>query len=152
MSIKASARSNLARWLDRLQPSESVVLGGAALLVGLTSGIGVWLFKRLIDLAHLVVFGELGTFLGKLGIWTVALLPMLGGLVVGLVVHYFIGEERHHGSCGAGGRAIALSPRTGQGRRRCALDWFRRISGAGRPVSPNRVEPRLDVRPVASSF
>lgn len=100
MTIKDSALSNLARWLDRLQPSESVVLGGAALLVGLTSGIGVWLFKRLIDLAHLVVFGELGTFLGKFGIWTVALLPVLGGVVVGLVVHYFIGEERHHGVAG----------------------------------------------------
>jgi len=85
MSIKASARSNLARWLDRLQPSESVVLGGAALLVGLTSGIGVWLFKRLIDLAHLVVFGGLGTFLGKLGIWTVALLPMLGVIEASLL-------------------------------------------------------------------
>ena len=100
MATKNSLASNLTPWLDRLQPSESVVLGGAALLVGLTSGVGVWLFKRLIDLAHLVMFGELGTFLGRWGIWTVALLPALGGVVVGLIVHYLIGEERHHGVAG----------------------------------------------------
>ena len=35
------------------------MLGGAALVVGLTSGAGVWLFKRLIDLAHLAKSGLL---------------------------------------------------------------------------------------------
>jgi hypothetical protein len=33
-----------------------MVLGGTALIVGLTSGIGVWLFKRLIDLSHWAAF------------------------------------------------------------------------------------------------
>jgi CIC family chloride channel protein len=102
---------NITRWLDRWQPSETFVLGGASLLVGLLGGAGVWLFKRLIDLVHLVVFGDAGTLLSKAGMWTVALLPVLGGLVTGLILHFFVGEERHHGVAGiiesvalAGGR------------------------------------------------
>ncbi len=53
--------------LDRLQLSESSMMGGAALLVGLTSGAGVWLFKRLIDLAHGLAFDGLGAALSPLG-------------------------------------------------------------------------------------
>jgi hypothetical protein len=51
--MKTSWWQIISRWKNRWQPSESIVLGGAALFVGLTSGAGVWLFKRFIDLAHL---------------------------------------------------------------------------------------------------
>lgn len=119
MDLKPSFPGSLTRWLDsvwhsvgdRWQPSEPVILGGAALLVGLASGAGVWLFKQLIELAHWLAFGEIGGILGRLGAWTVFLIPVLGGLVVGLMLHFFIGEERHHGVAGimesvalAGGR------------------------------------------------
>ncbi len=102
---------NISKLLDRLQASEAVVLGGAALLVGLTSGAGVWLFKRLIDLAHWLAFDLLAANLSAWGAWTVILAPVLGGLCVGLIAYYLIGEERHHGVAGimesvalAGGR------------------------------------------------
>ncbi len=98
----------IMRWLDRWQPSEWVVLGGTALLVGLTSGIGVWLFKRLIDLVHTVMFARLGMALSTWGTWAIALIPLIGGLVVGLIVHFFIGEERHHGVAGIM-EAVALA-------------------------------------------
>ncbi len=101
----------VTRWLDRFQLSEAYLLGGAAALVGLTSGMGIWLFKRLIDLAHWAAFEELAPRLAAYGPWTIALAPLLGGLLVGLVKHHFIGEERHHGVAGimevvalAGGR------------------------------------------------
>jgi CIC family chloride channel protein len=104
--------------------------------VGLTSGIGVWLFKRLIDLAHLAVFGELGTFLGKFGIWTVALLPVVGGVVVGLIVHYFIGEERHHGVAGIM-EAVALGGGRLRYRRMPAKAVAAALSiGSGASVGP----------------
>lgn len=106
-----SGNFNFSKWLDRLQPSEAVVLGGAALLVGLTSGAGVWLFKRLIDLAQWLAFDQLVGSLSPLGAWTVVLAPVVGGLCVGLIAYFFIGEERHHGVAGimesvalAGGR------------------------------------------------
>jgi CIC family chloride channel protein len=98
-------------WLNRWQPSEAVLMVGTGMLVGLTGGAGVWLFKRLIDLAHLTFFNLLGTSLNRLGGWSVALIPMLGGLVVGVIAFKLIGEERHHGVAGimeaaalAGGR------------------------------------------------
>jgi CIC family chloride channel protein len=98
----------LKRWLDRLQPSESVILGALALIVGITSAAGVWLFKRLIDLVQQLMFNLLGSTLAPLGGWTVLLLPVLGGLAVGLLLHFFVGEERHHGVAGIM-EAVALA-------------------------------------------
>lgn len=100
-----------SHWINRWQPSEGVILVGSGLAVGLMAGAGVWLFKQLIDLAHLAFFGWMGSLLARLGTWTIILIPTLGGVVVGLVVHHFIGQERHHGVAGvmeaaalAGGR------------------------------------------------
>jgi CIC family chloride channel protein len=98
----------LRRSLDRLQSSETVILSGLALIVGLASGAGVWLFKRLIDLFHQLAFTNLVNVLAPLDGWTVVLIPVIGGLVVGLILHYFIGEERHHGVAGIM-EAVALA-------------------------------------------
>jgi chloride channel protein, CIC family len=101
----------MIRWFTRKQPSEAVILGGVAILIGVMAGAGVWCFKRLIDLVHWVVFDQLGNWLAFLGRWNVFLLPVIGGLLVGLIAHFLIGEERHHGVAGiieavalAGGR------------------------------------------------
>jgi CBS domain-containing protein len=98
----------LKHWLERWQPSESLVLIAIALLVGLTSGAGVWLFKWLIEITHQLAFGQLGEMLAQWGGWTVFLIPALGGLIVGLIVHLYIGEERHHGFAGIM-EAVALA-------------------------------------------
>lgn len=106
------------RWLARLQPSGLVLLSAAAVAVGLVTGIGIWLFKQLITWTHIAAFAWLGGPLGRLGPWTVALLPALGGLAVGWLWQRFIGEERYHGVAGimeatalAGGRlAYRLAP------------------------------------------
>ncbi len=90
----------LLRLIERWQPSESVLLGGAALVVGLLSGVGVWLFKLLIQAANYVAFTWLGTALGILGSWARLFVPVIGGLVVGLIVVYLIGEEKYHGVAG----------------------------------------------------
>lgn len=101
----------MKHWLERFQPSEAAFLGASALVVGITSAAGIWIFKWMIDLVHRLAFDKLGAVMAPLGSWTVALLPVLGGLVVGSILHFFIGEERHHGVAGimesvalAGGR------------------------------------------------
>jgi len=88
------------RWLDRYQISDSAVLGAVALGLGLATGIGIWGFKELIHLSDQFFNEFLGGFLETYGIWTLALIPVLGGLIVGLVQHYLIGHERHHGVAG----------------------------------------------------
>lgn len=86
--------------LDRFHPSESMILGALAVVVGLTSAAGVWLFKWMIDLVHQLAFEQIGGALQPLGSWAVLLLPIIGGLIVGLLLHFLIGEECYHGVAG----------------------------------------------------
>lgn len=96
-SLKGAWISRVRRWLDRASLPEPLVFGAAAIGVGLLSGIGVWLFKQLIDGVRTIMFTGLGGWLAPAGKWTIALLPVLGGLLVGLVSQYLIGKERYHG-------------------------------------------------------
>lgn len=89
-----------------------MILVATGLLVGLTGAIGVWLFKKLIDLAYWVFFVLPEAYLGSYR-WLVIFIPVLGGLIVGLLIHFFIGEERHHGVAG-----IMESAALGGGRLR----------------------------------
>lgn len=104
----AQLRRKFLDWWDRLQPSESVLLGGTALVVGLLSGAAVWLFKEAIDLVHQLLLVDLVAILARFGNWTVIFIPILGGLIVGAIIHHFIGEERYHGVAGIM-EAVALA-------------------------------------------
>ena len=88
------------RWIDRYQISDSAVLGAVAIGLGLATGIGVWLFKEMILLSHNFFLEWLGGLLATYGAWTIALIPLLGGLLVGLIQFHFIGIERYHGVAG----------------------------------------------------
>ncbi len=122
--------------LDRIQPSEFLVLGGMALAVGITSAAGVWLFKWLIDFFQLLAFDRFGVALNNLGGWTVMLVPVLGGLVVGLLLHFFIGKERHHGVAGIM-ESVALSGGRLRYKRIPAKTLAAAISiGSGASVGP----------------
>ncbi|MEZ4868389.1 MAG: chloride channel protein [Caldilineaceae bacterium] len=103
--------NRVVRWLNRWQPSEAVVLGGAAILVGLTSGLGIWIFEHLIEWTQKVAFEIVGEQLTAWSSWLIVLVPVIGGVIVGLIGQHLIGEERHHGVAGimesvalAGGR------------------------------------------------
>ncbi|MDE1889691.1 MAG: chloride channel protein [Planctomycetota bacterium] len=127
--IKLFSPNKIILWLNRQQFSESVALAVIAILVGLTSGIGVWLFKQLFnvifqcafegidtplgllhhkkiilqvinDLVHWIEFDKMGSILGLVGNWMIYLVPVIGGLVVGLISHFFIGKERYQGIAG----------------------------------------------------
>jgi CIC family chloride channel protein len=100
--------SKLHLLFERGLINETMILSIVALLVGVASGAGVWLFKQLIDLAHMIAFDWLGGALRPLGTWTVVVVPALGGLVVGLIIYFFVGEERHHGIAGIM-EAVALA-------------------------------------------
>ncbi len=105
---KMNSIKSLARWIDRVQPSETVVMFALAIVVGVTTGAGVWLFKQLIEIANHLFFGVLGGALSPLGGWSVLLIPTIGGLIVGVLIVLFVGEERHHGVAGIM-EAVALA-------------------------------------------
>ena len=88
------------RWLDRYQFSDSAILGTVAVGVGLTTGMGVWLFKHMIELSHEIFLGWLAGLVTALGPWLIFIIPTLGGLLVGIIQTYLIGPERYHGVAG----------------------------------------------------
>ena len=136
MHIRNSLAASLPRWLDRVQPSESAVLGGAALVVGLMSGAGVWLFKQLIEVVHRLTFDGLGGAFSTISPWLIALVPVLGGIAAGLLLHFFVGEERHHGVAGIM-ESVALAGGRLRYRRMPAKAVAAAISiGAGASVGP----------------
>lgn len=120
------------------------------MLVGISSGVGIWLFKSIIDLADKVFFGYLFSWLQRLGNWTVFFLPALGGLVVGLLVKNFIGEERHHGVAGIM-EAVALAGGRLRYRRTPAKIIASAVSiGSGASVGPE--DPSVQIGANLGSF
>ena len=93
--------SKLTAWFDHITSSQNLALGGAALLVGLGTGVGVWIFKALYSLLSQYAFG-----LAR-GLWVI-LVPLVGGIVVGLVAYYWIGNEKLGGTAGIM-QAVALA-------------------------------------------
>jgi CIC family chloride channel protein len=126
------------------------MLIGIGLAVGLASGAGVWLFKRLIDLANWFFFAQLGTRLEVWGHWTIILVPTLGGLVVGLVVHFFIGEERHHGVAGIMEAAALAGGRLRYQRMPAKAAASALSIGAGASVGPE--DPSVQIGANLGSF
>ncbi|WP_376791000.1 chloride channel protein [Thermoflexus sp.] len=85
-----------------------LLMSGTAILLGLMTAIGVWLFKQAIALAQWSTQASIRSLLGW---WTALVLPVLGGFFVGLASHFLLGEERYPGVAGiieavalAGGR------------------------------------------------
>ena len=112
--VSIKTKPNLSSRLPNIrlpQVSESVLLGSAALLVGIGTGAGIWLFKALVSFFERLLRDDLGKALAQFNPWMIVLLPVVGGVLVSWLAHRFIGEERHHGVAGiieatalAGGR------------------------------------------------
>jgi len=84
-SSSNSSVSASTQLLNRLQPSPATLVLILAVLIGTGAGSGVVLFRALIHLVHHLMFGEVSSVLSIWGYWTLALIPLLGGLVIGLM-------------------------------------------------------------------
>lgn len=78
-------------WVDRITSSQSIAVGSLALIVGVGTAAGVWLFKWLIQVINGLTFGRIAG-------WPVAVVPLVGGLAIGLLTRYLIGTEKLHGT------------------------------------------------------
>jgi len=87
----------LGGWLDRVQPPETVVLMGTALLVGLGAGLGAIVFRWLINQVHRLSFEGLLSIFPFLGKYVLVVAPALGGLLVGPLIYFFAREAKGHG-------------------------------------------------------
>lgn len=76
----------------------TVITGALAIVVGLTTGTGVWFFKYLINLVKTFSFSTFAGLLSPLGRWTVVIVPVIGGVLVGILLQYLGGHEKIEGT------------------------------------------------------
>lgn len=80
-----ASESRLTGIFNRLQPHPETVVLILAVVIGGGAGIGVLAFRYLIEIIrHLALEDFMGT-IAHLGAWTLACVPMLGGIIVGLI-------------------------------------------------------------------
>ncbi|HEY9691326.1 MAG TPA: chloride channel protein [Oculatellaceae cyanobacterium] len=84
-SASASPASRITSTLNQIQPSPETVVLLLAILIGGFTGMGVVTFHYLIKLIHSLMLEELMGVLFHWGAWTLALVPIIGGIIVGLM-------------------------------------------------------------------
>jgi H+/Cl- antiporter ClcA len=77
--------AGLTRLLNRFQPSPESVVLLLAVLIGGSTGIGIVTFHYLIELVHQLMLEDLMGVISVWGAWTLACIPTLGGVIVGLM-------------------------------------------------------------------
>ena len=144
-------RNHLDAFLNRLPfPNERYYEVVAVLVVGLGGGGLVLVFKALIRWFHAVLFGDMGGWLGQWGLWTIIAVPVVGGVLVGLLRQFFVKSERHHGVAGIM-EAVALAG----GRLRYYRTPLKALTsalsiGAGASVGPE--DPSVQIGASLGSF
>ena len=97
-STPFSITKYLTGLLNRLQPSPESLVLIVALVIGGSSGLVMILFHQAIALSKALSFGKILGIASIWGSWTVALIPVLGGLVVGGIKWFFpqvLGQDFH---------------------------------------------------------
>jgi len=77
--------ARLTHLINYLQPSPETIVLLLSILIGGGSGMGIVTFHYLIELIHHLMLENLMGAIGVWGAWTLACVPTLGGLIVGLM-------------------------------------------------------------------
>lgn len=77
--------ASLNKLINRFQPSPETVVLLLAILIGGGTGMGIVTFHYLIQFFHHLLLEDLMSIIGKWGAWTLACVPSMGGLIVGLM-------------------------------------------------------------------
>jgi CIC family chloride channel protein len=88
------------RLIERFTPDETAIMVCVAVIVGLVGGFGAILFRWLVDFFQGFAIGhgeETVAILKTIPWWKKLLLPVVGGLVVGPLVHFGAREAKGHG-------------------------------------------------------
>jgi CIC family chloride channel protein len=87
----------LSALLDRLQPSETVILFIIAVVVGAGTGLGAVLFIKLIAFVQSLFFEKGAYLFADIGRAAFIIAPLIGGLLAGPIIYYFAQEAKGHG-------------------------------------------------------
>ena len=127
-----------------------------AIVVGVTTGAGVWLFKQLIEIANRFFFGVVGRrtqSAGRLDGAAGARARRIDRGRVDVSVRRRRTASRrggHHGSSGVGGRPAALQTHSDQNGGRLHLDRRGSLGRAGRSIGADRRESGIVLRASAA--
>ena len=81
----------------RLLDADSSVMLLTSLIVGLCSGVGAVLFRRLIDWLQNLAYQDISEMIKEYYPLNLILIPAIGGAFVGPLVYYFAREAKGHG-------------------------------------------------------
>lgn len=87
----------LVTLLNRMQPSAAIVMLALAIVVGLSTGVGVLLFRSLIAILQKLYWHDLAIEIMAVNKYAIALIPVLGGLIVSLLRLKFQENEASFG-------------------------------------------------------
>lgn len=87
----------MSQWLDRRAIPESGTIILTALIVGIGSGLGAVVFRRLINGVQVLSFGQGGRLLAQIAPFHLLLIPALGGAIFGPLIYRFAREAKGHG-------------------------------------------------------
>lgn len=79
------SQSRFTELFNRLQPPAETVVLILAVLIGGGAGLGVVTFRYLIEIIHRLMLEDLMGTIGQWGAWSLACVPTLGGVLVGLM-------------------------------------------------------------------
>jgi CIC family chloride channel protein len=92
-----------------------------AALVGILAGVGAVLLNKIVDLIHHLFFGQYFSYFAQNPTARYIVLisiPAMGGLLVGMIIHFFAGENVGHGVPGV---IEAISDREGLIKKRLSI-------------------------------
>jgi CIC family chloride channel protein len=137
------------RWFHLTENRLLLIL---AVGVGIGTGASIWLFQQLIDLFNNLFMIKVRNldFLDWVGSWDLLVSLSLAGLVVGILVQIFVGDERHHGVAGIM-ESVALAGGRLRYQKNPAKSLAAAISlGAGASVGPE--DPSVQIGANLGSF
>jgi len=98
--LKHSIADRFSNLTDQLRLNENTLILVLASIVGLVGGVGAVGFRSLIEFIQTVTIGSHENILAtvdSLPTYKKILLPVVGGLIVGPLIHYFGRETKGHG-------------------------------------------------------
>ena len=85
VAVLSPPKPVLASTLNRLQPAPETLVLLLALVIGTGTGCAVVLFHYLIERIHSLMLEDVMGLIVPLGFWTLACIPVIGGLLVGIM-------------------------------------------------------------------
>ncbi len=101
LRFRILSSQNIRHWIKEgihyLRTSDASYFLLFSILVGLGGGFGAILFRWLIQQFRNLFFNQGTELLGFMGHFSIILIPALGGLIIGPIIHFFAKEARGHG-------------------------------------------------------